>query len=161
MASDGSSKGFEFSKENTPTCGKDPATLQREGWITADGVLAPTHDAAQVQWGDGWRMPTHRELNDLCNKCDWTEMTTNGVIGAVVRGRGDYASASIFLPAVGAGIGSALANCSHGGLYWSSVPDSDSDYARRLFFLSGYHYTSNFSCRYGGLSIRPVQGFTK
>jgi len=50
--------------------------LQSEGWVVNENgtyVLAPEHDAAQVQWGGGWRMPTYQELNDLCyNKCDWT-----------------------------------------------------------------------------------------
>ena len=106
MASDGSAGNFSFSSGNTPTYGKNNATLQSEGWITAEGVLAPAHDAAQVHWGGGWRMPTDQELNDLCyHQCDWTWTATNGVNGYLVRGRGDFADASIFVPAAGRGYG--------------------------------------------------------
>ena len=132
--------------------------------MSQDGtyVLAPEHDAAQVQWGGGWRMPTYQELYDLCyNKCDWTWTTQNGVNGYVVRGRGDYAANSIFLPAAGYGLGTSLSYAGSDGYYWSSVPSSDYSYgAYELYFYSGSHYTSR-SSRYIGQSVRPVQGFTK
>ena len=99
VASDGSSSNFSFSADNTPTYNKHVATLQNEGWITSESVLAPAHDAAQVHWGGKWRTPTKQELDDLCyNKCDWTWTTQNGVQGYLVKGQGAYASVSIFLP---------------------------------------------------------------
>ena len=55
VASDGSSSNFSFDSSNTPTDNKDIATLQGEGWITADSVLTPAHDAAHVKWAGGWR----------------------------------------------------------------------------------------------------------
>ncbi|MBR1921070.1 MAG: hypothetical protein IJ829_03570, partial [Kiritimatiellae bacterium] len=111
VAADGSSSCFSFSEGNAPTCGKNNDTLLSEGWVVSKGgtyVLAPEHDAAQAHWGGGWRMPTDRELSDLSNKCDWTWEPRNGVNGYVVRGKGDYASASIFLPAAGLGYGTSL-----------------------------------------------------
>ena len=69
VATDGSSSNFSFNEADTATYGKEISTLQSEGWIVSkDGtyVLAPEHDAAQVQWGGGWRMPTYQELYDLC-----------------------------------------------------------------------------------------------
>ena len=102
VASDGSSSNFSFDSENTPTYHKNITTLQSEGWIVSqDGtyVLAPEHDAAYVKWGGDWRMPTKQELDDLDYNCDWTWTTKNGVNGYEVRGRGGYASNSIFLPA--------------------------------------------------------------
>ena len=168
VATDGSSSNFSFSSSNTPTYNKSIATLQSEGWIVSQNgtyVLAPEHDAAQVQWGGGWRMPTDAELGDLCyNKCDWTWTTQNGVKGYVVRGRGDYASNSIFHPSAGRGCGTSLDDADSRGYYWSSVPHSDSyysyDIAWYLYFNSGGHYADYYS-RYGGQSVRPVQGFTE
>ena len=106
VASDGSNPRADFIwfPWRTPTYGKDPDTLRREGWTTEDDVLAPEHDAARVQWGGDWRLPTRRELEDLVGRCDWTWTTTNDVSGYVVSGRGDYASASVFVPAAGAGV---------------------------------------------------------
>ena len=163
VATDGSSSNFSFGSSNTPTYNKTPATLASEGWVVSqDGtyVLAPEHDAAHVQWGGGWRMPTYQELNDLYhNKCDWTWTTQNGVKGYVVRGRGDYASHSIFLPCAGYGYGTSLYDAGSLGYYWSSVPGSDYDRAYGLGFDSGSHYMlCNY--RYDGQSVRPVQGFT-
>ena len=160
-ASDGSSSGFSFSEGNISTHGKDNPTLQREGWITADGVLVPNHDAAHVKWGGDWRMPTRQELDGLNNKCDWTWTTMNGVNGYVVRGKGDYASASLFLPAAGYGPGTSLDGAGSYGYYWSSVSDSDSSrYAWGLYFDSSDHCTYDYT-RSRRQSVRPVQGFTK
>ena len=106
-------------------------------------------------------MPTDQELKNLCDKCDWTRTTTNNVNGYVVRGRGDYASASIFLPCAGDGGGTSLDNAGLRGNYWSSVSDSNGhDGAWNLHFYSSGHFTC-CSCRYYGQSIRPVQGFAK
>ena len=178
MASDGSFTDFEFGEERTPTCGKSLSTLKSEGWIIRgkerksllgklfgvreDKVLTTKHDAAQVHWGGEWRMPTNQELKDLCNKCDWTWTTMNGVNGYVVRGRGNYASASIFLPCAGFGHGASLGHAGSTGAYWASVPHSDyNDFeAWDLGFNSGRHAVSYYY-RYFGQSVRPVQGFAK
>ncbi len=157
VATDGSSSNFL----NTPTYKMSTSTLQSEGWITADGVLAPAHDAAHVHWGGNWRMPTEQELSDLNSKCDWTWTTMNGVNGCVVKGKGVYASASIFLPCAGRGNGTSLYDAGSHGDYWSSVPGSGSSNAWSLDFGSSYHSTSYRYCyRSYGRSVRPVQGFT-
>lgn len=168
-ASDGSKSDFSFGCGNAPTYGKSIGELARGGWITVKGkgwfkkdyALAPEHDAAHVHWGGEWRMPTEQELNDLSSKCDWKWTTINGVEGYIVRGRGEYVSASIFLPAAGYGDGTSLNDAGSHGDYWSSVPRSDYSYdAWRLYFDSGYHSTSSSRRRYYGQSVRPVQGFT-
>ncbi len=103
-------------------------------------------------------MPTKQELDDLCyNKCDWEWTTQNGVDGCVVRGRGDYAFSSIFLPAAGYGDGNSLCFSGSSGYVWSSVPSSDGYYACYLDFYSpSGHSTYNY-IRYGGFPVRPVQ----
>ena len=162
VASDGSSSNFSFnSNNNTPTYNKSIATLRSEGWITADSVLVPEHDAAHVHWGGNWRMPTKQELDDLNNNCDWTWITMNGVNGYVVRGKGDYASASIFLPHAGYGNWTSLDYAGSLGDYWSSVPYSDDNRAWDFYFEKSYLRKYNSHYRYFGQSVRPVQGFTK
>ena len=170
VASDGSNLNFSFTSDNTPTYNKSVATLQSEGWITSDSVLALEHDAAHKHWGGDWRMPTKQEFNDLINKCDWTWTTMNGVNGYVVCGRGDYSSVSIFLPCAGHGDRTWFYNAGKDGNYWSSVPSS--------YYYSGYHgaWDLKFGSAYpnpntdginrgtsrgGGQSVRPLQGFPK
>ena len=157
VATDGSSTDFSFEEDNTPTC-DDEDILRDEGWIGDDGVLVPEHDAAHIHWGGDWRMPTVDELLELIDKCKWTLKEVNGVEGHVVRGRGAYASASIFLPLAGRGDGTSLRRAGLTGTYWSSVPYSDDAWFLRL--NSSCPWTRS-SSRFRGRSVRPVQGFTK
>ena len=164
VASDGSSFRFSFDWKS-PGLNKNESTLRKEGWINADGVLEPSHDAAHVHWGGEWRMPTDQELKDLRDKCDWAWFWkyTNGVSGYVVRGRGDYASASIFLPAAGYGNGTTRRVDGFNGVYWSSVLELR-DTSSRAWFLA-FHasrlYILYNTGRFDGNSIRPVQGSRK
>jgi len=161
-ASDGTFD-FDFSETNPViyTYGKSVSELQAAGWLTGDGVLAPEHDAAHVQWGGDWRMPTKQEMDDLVNKCDWTPATTNGMAGFIVRGTGDYVSNSIFLPCAGLGNGTSLLSAGSYGDYWSSVPHSGNYYdAWILYFSPGDRGTNDYGRR-SGRSVRPVQSPTE
>ena len=163
----GTTFSFSFSYVNSAiyTYGKSVSELQSAGWVTSDGILVPSHDAAHVKWGGSWRMPTKQELVNLNNKCDWTWTTMNGVNGYIVRGRGAYASNSIFLPAAGHGVRTSLYDAGSSGNYQSSVPYTNYDadlWGLYFYFYSNFssgHETVN-SIRHGGQSIRPVQGFT-
>ena len=162
VASDGSNPNFSFTESNTPTYNKSVSTLQSEGWITAGGVLAPEYDAAKKHWGGDWRMPTKQEFDDLNSQCDWTRTTLNGVTGYIFRGKGDYSSKSIFLPCAGFGHGPSLSFAGWDGYFLSSVPGSYGDYyAWILYFSSSLPSTEGSYSRYFGLSVRPLQGFTK
>lgn len=54
------------------------------------------YDAARTTLGNGWRMPTKEEMEELIDKCSWTWKTYNGIEGYVITGKNDK---SIFLPA--------------------------------------------------------------
>jgi len=169
VASDGSSSDFLF--YDISTYGQYHTGLQNAGWITESWVLAPQHDAARVHWGGEWRMPTFKEFKNIINKCDWTWSTVNGVKGYIVRGKGDYASANIFLPASGLTYEKTYVEAGANGYYWSSVPNCDGysyqgfNTSCRLRFSSSSHsyndfsdyHSDNCSPRFYGLSVRPVQ----
>ena len=151
--------GFDEYRKNTPAFGKDADTLLRMGFATADGALAPAHDAARANWGGAWRMPTRRELDGLVENCDWT-WTTNGVKGCVVRGRGDYADAAIFLPAAGYAVERKWWDRDRAGYLWSVDAYTDApptDCSWRLHFGSSGAGTSYCWDRHVGGSIRPVK----
>ena len=155
------STSFSFSDENCPTDGKNNSQLQSDGYIDATGNLVAAHDAATAHLGAPWRMPTDAEFSALINNCDTEWTSRNGVSGRLVKGRGAYASKSIFLPAAGRGYDSDLYALGSDGNYWSSTPDSDySNYAWSLYFYSGNFFRSNYG-RYYGRSVRPVRGFAK
>ena len=166
VASDGSNSNFEFGiGASNETYFKSVSLLQSKGWTVKKdsiNVFTPEHDAAQAHWGGDWRMPTYQEFMDLNSKCDWAWGSMNGVNGYVVRGKGEYASNSIFLPCTGHGYSSSLYGAGLYGRYWTSVPNSDySYYSWYLNFSSSYHGTDNNRYRYLGQPVRPVQGFTK
>jgi hypothetical protein len=165
-----------------PTYGKNNSALLSAGYIDTTGNLAPEHDAAHVHWGGGWRMPTVTDFFALVNNCTTTWITTNGVSGQLVTGKGDYANRSIFLPAAGVGCGSKLTDVGSWGFYWSSTPTSSDDsydgsyFAEYLGFFESDSddFSGDFSgdepqppdppspdpesYRCDGLPVRPVRG---
>ena len=74
---------------------------QWDGASFMDGKtrLEPEDDAAHVNWGGSWRMPTKEEYAELFEKCELTETTRNGVKGYLITSKvPGYTSNSIFLP---------------------------------------------------------------
>ena len=106
-------------------------------------------------------MPTDAEFSALIDNCTTTWITTNGVPGRLVTGKGSYANRSIFLPAAGYGQGSYLNGPGSRGDYGSSTPYSDDSVnAWYLDFDSIYFYRyDDYRCY--GRSLRPVRGFAE
>ena len=86
-------------------------------WNSADGsvtgfsfssAVSSFQDAATVQLGAPWRMPTSAEIADLWNNTSWTRTTYNSVLGLKFTGKGDYSSKSIFIPFAGYASGTSL-----------------------------------------------------
>ena len=119
-------------------------------------VLLPEDDAAAVNWGGTWRMPTEEELKDLWTKCQWTWQPAgntkyNGVAGYEVTGTNGN---SIFIPHAGYYDGEKK---DYWTVLWSSTlyPANDES-AWILWFSSGTTSCSNYAERYLGVSVRPV-----
>ena len=150
-----------FSAYSCPTYNENNSALQSAGYIDSTGNLVAAHDAATAHLGAPWRMPTYAEFSALIDNCTTTWITTNGVPGRLVTGKGNYANRSIFLPAAGYGSAEYLFNAGSNGHYWSSKPTSAiSDSAWYLFFYSGYFGWSH-AFRFYGHSVRPVRGFAE
>ena len=62
-------------------------------------ILESSDDAACVNWGVNWRMPTYGEYQELRAHCTWTRVTQNGVEGFKVSSKTN--ENSIFLPDAG------------------------------------------------------------
>ena len=102
-------------------------------------VLEPEDDAAHVNWGEDWRMPTHAEWTELRNNCTWTWTTQNGVNGYQVTSKAN--SNSIFLPAAGYRYNAVLRGAGSDGDYWYSSLYGYATYcAWSLSFGSDYKY---------------------
>lgn len=107
-------------------------------WSTADNaitkynstdglkVLEPDDDAAHVRLGGDWRMPTKAEAQELIDKCTWTWVRVNGILGYLVTGA---SGKSIFLPAQGTKSGKSVWSVGRQGWFWTSTlyPSGNSD----------------------------------
>ena len=123
------------------------------GFTDTRTILNPKDDAAHVNLGGNWRMPTLAECLELKEKCTWTWTTQNGVNGRQVTGPNGN---SIFLPAAGVRSDTDLYSVGDGGLFWSSSIDTDHpDSAIEVVFVSGNVSVSTNSRRWG-IPIRPV-----
>ena len=116
--------------------------------------LEPEDDAATVNWGAAWRMPTKEEQVELITECNWTLDTMNGVDGYTITGPNGN---SIFLPIPGYFSDTNVEDIGYNGTYWSS--ELKSDYSSQAYVIDIYNdgdislFTNS---RYYGLSIRPV-----
>ena len=128
------------------------------GTVDNKTVLDLEDDAAYVNMGMEWRMPTTDELNELRNKCTWTWITQNGTNGYKVTGPNGN---SIFLPAAGYRYDSSLDRAGSHGYYWSdSLYESYPNDVYCLFFYSSYSSTGS-STRYFGRTVRAVAAVKK
>lgn len=130
------------------------------GTVDNKTTLELSDDAAAVNWGGNWRMPTDSELTELRENCTWTWTNQNGVYGyKVTSEKSGYTNKSIFLPAAGYREGSSFiidgsSNGEHGH-YWSSSVDGFLAY--RLYFYKG-SVKRGSNGRYNGQPVRPVYG---
>ena len=120
-------------------------------------VLELDDDAAHVNWGSNWRMPTDADWTELRENCTWTwtsDYNGTGVAGEIVTSNvSGYEGKSIFLPATG----SSLYSPGTSGYYWSSSLFTEHPgNAWRVSFNSDNISRFCFD-RYYGHSIRPVK----
>ena len=120
--------------------------------------LLSEDDAATMNWGNDWQMPSLAQLQELFDSeyttATWT--TQNGVNGQLIMGKRN--GNTIFLPAAGEHYDTKFDFDGRYGDYWSrSLNAYDSPYADALSFNSGSVHWEDHLYRYRGKSIRPVR----
>ena len=120
-------------------------------------------DVAHNVLGDGWRMPTQYELDQLINLCDWSWTSINGIEGFKVSNK-EKPDNYIFLPAGGQILNNEKLSIGSCGYIWTSElyysEAHPNDYAWHLYFdktlpkpvLQKYYRDSGFN-------IRPVKSY--
>lgn len=133
-------------------------TSSSYGRVDNKTTLDPGDDAAHVNWGGNWRMPTGKEQDELLNKCTWIWTAQNGVNGYKVMSKtnGNF----IFLPAAGCRNNNwpdEIINAGKGANYWSSsLSLQESAFAYGLYFLSDGAIRNIFTRGQYGQSVRAV-----
>ena len=127
------------------------------GTVDKKTTLETSDDAASVNLGGKWRMPTDAEWKELIDNCSWNWTTFNGIDGYVVTSKKN--SNSIFLPAAGYRYLDNLGNVGSYGRYWSSsLYTGDPRSAYYVYFYSDHlDRLDIFRCH--GLSVRPISDY--
>ena len=123
-------------------------------------VLEPANDAAAVNWGSRWRMPTDQEWDWLRNPdyCTWEWQDSykgTGTKGMLVISKVEgYEENCIFLPASGYRSYNSINDASR-GFYWSSSLSTTDNYGLGIY-ISSYIIIGLKHHRCYGMPVRPV-----
>lgn len=146
--------------EIVPYFDSDYSIYNTSGGLTE---LKPEHDAAYVQWGSDWRMPSKDQFNELIDSryTTCTRTTYNNVYGLLIVSKVEgYVGNSIFLPAGGYGYNTATS------YYFSSDGDFGGYYTRTLYsdskgyalnYMKSYQQSCSGRDRWQAMSIRPIR----
>lgn len=159
---DASTKAFSWADYELGDGGSSASNMTK--YNSTDGLttLEAVDDAATVNMGGSWHMPTNEQYEELLNSSyvrrvwitDYQGSGVNGSLFTSVKNGN-----TLFIPAAGYAGYSEMNSVSNGGYIWSSssIIGSMVTYAYYLSFGSDYFRTSNYPRNYG-LSVRGVVG---
>ena len=143
---------YPYSGNSTNTMTKY-CTRAANGTVDNRSTLIAFDDAAYINWGETWRMPTWAEWNELITQCTWKDTTYNDVSVWQVTGPNGN---SIYLPKVGyKNSTSVTAGC----YYWSSTlntANSNDQCNRALYINAANRSSAMYGLRYVGMPVRAV-----
>lgn len=134
-------------------------TNPERGPVDGKVKLALSDDAASVNWGGRWRIPTKDEVEELFLRCRWVKSEMNGVQGFRVTGpKGN----SIFVPATGMMSEKKIIGQGERACIWSS--SLCADYTDYLYSCAGAYCLIVYDSenrqdnmdRQNGMMIRPL-----
>lgn len=116
-------------------------------------ISGTQYDAATVNLGSDWRMPTKDEMQELIDNCIWEWTQINGING--YKATSKINNNSIFLPAAGYYSGFYLIFKNEDLEYWTAnkYNAEHSYFVNKGVLSTGWMITTS---KYYGLSIRPV-----
>jgi hypothetical protein len=141
-------------------CGGSKNTLTKYctdsiyGTVDGKTELDLDDDAAWVNWGPEWRMPTQEQIDELIHKCTWTMAQRNGVNGQLVTGPNGN---KIFLPAAGYRDGNSLVGANLYCHYWTGTIYSMWPSVAYYLYCYMNEVTENGVSRFVGHPVRPVR----
>ena len=116
------------------------------------------YDVAAALWGNGWRMPTEADFEELAKECTWKHTKVDDIYGNDIEGQmvtGPNGK-SIFLPYAGYMAWGSIMS-SYKAYYWTSTPDGK-NFARRITFdYDADDYLVLPDNKWYGSSVRPVK----
>ena len=152
---------YDFGSSNEGPYASTPGAA-----LTGDASLS--YDAARINCGAPWRLPTTSEYEELFNNIDYIDangdvidpsqtnklVTVNGIVGLFLKSKVN--GNRLFFPCSGCGNGTSWGNRGSVGYYWSSSLDSATN-GRYLDFYSGGVSPQYYNDRFNGFTGRAVQ----
>ena len=124
------------------------------GYVDYESTLYVNDDVAYVNWGDKWRMPSVKQLEELYKECTQEWITQNGVNGMLVTGP---SGKSLFFPAAGEVWVDHFSKAGINGYYWSyELDELYSPHAMAWEFGSNTNFIFGYKRIYG-MSVRAVR----
>ena len=122
-------------------------------------MLEPEDDAATVNWGKGWKMPTREQFIELRANTDYEWATVNGVQGGKLTSTVDgYTDKFLFFPAAGGSGGGIVIDVGTCGYYRSAINRLSIHDSNTWAFTFKYDKFSSYNgLRCLGFSVRPVR----
>ena len=138
----------EYTQNNYSYYNSNTATYTNIG----DDISGTEYDAATMNLGSDWRMPTMDEFQELLDKCTWEWAQINGMNGYKVTAENGN---SIFIPAAGSNNYSWTQN--ERTNYYTATRIGDTfDDVMYIWSSSTYKPRISNTLRYHGYPIRPV-----
>ena len=129
-------------------------TNSNYGTVDNKSELDPEDDAATVNWGSSWRMPSREQQQELITNCTWQWVTRNGVDGGLATGPNGN---TIFFPAVGFFEGRTHNYPDSKGCYLSRTLDLSIQYMCYCIEFNSRNVKSENTLRHSGYSVRAVR----
>ena len=137
----------EYTWENYKWCDGTENVMIKYNDVDGKITLDPEDDAATMNWGDNWRMPSRVECQELIDNCIWELTTLNGVDGYKVIGPNNN---SIFLPMAAYKYYNKV---NSGGSYWPA--NGKGKWAHTMRFIGDLRAIID-GRKCCGVPIRPV-----
>ena len=135
----------------------DGSSTNFSKYNTAGSTLELEDDAAHVNWGGDWHIPTPTQIKELIDNTTSTWTTQDGVNGRLFTSKKD-ASKSIFIPAAGYAWDGSVRDSGGVGDVWSSMLYADDVSSGQYLGFSSGDVSLSLSSRYYGFSVRGVVG---
>ncbi len=118
----------------------------------SDDILDTVDDAAYINWGSTWRMPTKKEFDDLLTNTTQTYINN----GIRFTGKDSYNGVSIFLPCTGYFYGKKNQSFPGSCFYWTSTCGGTKDAYAYIYNSSTELHDVTIREIFQGMPIRPV-----
>lgn len=153
-------KGFDWSDYawvTGVTPGQEVSESNLTKYTSSDGktVLDLSDDAARVNMGGNWRMPSQAQLEELITGTTNSWVTINGVAGRKFQNKTD-SSKYIFIPAAGYGDGGEWDEAGDSNSIWSRSLVSDNVLYATFMLCFNDNVRVDNDLRFCGYSVRGV-----